>query len=283
MKPAVLTLVLASLRAEEPVSVAASEAAGLLGTDLPVARRPTDGEPVVPATGVTGSLRAHAAQSMSTAEVTALFGGPDHDTLAPSLVRVLGTWTKPPPGRDQLAPVLRSQTAVDRTTGAGRTRSLRSREHLPVGTVVTTLIMLVDATHDLVGSLQQLLGTWRPLLGGARGSGHGACSVSALHALTLDLGVTADLATWLELDGPTGADVVRRRGVSWARNQQDPIPSVRRVEPRSPSLATCGLAPGLEAHQMSAAPRLRTLPLTTPATLCFRPRPCGVCCAHEPS
>jgi CRISPR/Cas system CSM-associated protein Csm3 (group 7 of RAMP superfamily) len=167
---------------------------------------------------------------MSRAEVTDLFGGPDHDTLMPSLVRVLGTWTQPPPGRGQLAPVLRSQTAVDRTTGAGRTRSLRSREHLPVGTVVTTLLMLVDATTDQVGSLQKLLSTWRPLLGGARGSGHGGCSVSALHALTLDLGVTADLAAWLELDGPTGADVVRRRGVSWARNQQDPIPSVRRVE-----------------------------------------------------
>ena len=114
MKPAVLTLVLASLRAEEPVSVAASEAAGLLGTDLPVARRPTDGEPVVPATGVTGSLRAHAAQSMSTAEVTTLFGGPDHDTLAPSLVRVLGTWTKPPPGRDQWC---RCFAARPRSTG----------------------------------------------------------------------------------------------------------------------------------------------------------------------
>lgn len=231
MTPAVLTLVLATLRTQEPVSVAASEAAGLLGTDLPVARRPTDGEPVVPATGVTGSLRAHATQNLGTAQATALFGGPDdQNALTPSLVRVLGTWTKPPTGRQQVEPVLRSQTAVDRTTGAGRTRSLRSREHLPVGTAVTALMLLVDAGPDALGALKRVLGTWRPLLGGARGTGHGACSVSGLHALTLDLGVRDDLATWLSLDGPGAADVVRRRGRSWAHNQKDGTTSVRRLE-----------------------------------------------------
>lgn len=231
MKPSVLTLVLASLRAEEPVSVAASEAATVLATDLPVARRPSDGQPVVPASGVTGSLRAHAERSLGMPEVLDLFGGPDgKGGLIPSLLRVLGTWTSPPEGAQSLEPVVRSQTAVDRLTGAGRTRSLRSREHLPGGTSVHALMLLVDAEPEAVSELRQLLGSWRPRLGGAHGTGHGTCTVQALHALTLDLADPSDLAMWLGLDGPEGADVVRRRGTAWPANQDDGSTLTRRVD-----------------------------------------------------
>lgn len=231
MKPAVLTLVLVSLHADEPVSVAAAEAAAMLGTDLPVSRRPSDGEPVVPASGVTGSLRAHGEQTLDEDEVVGLFGGADiQDRLTPSLLRVLGTWTSPPAGARLLEPVIRSQTAVDRETGAGRTGSLRSREHLPVGTEVHALMLLVDAAPEQVSTLRQLLSTWRPRLGGAQGTGHGSCSVSGVHALTLDLAEPTDLATWLDSDGPASADVVRRLGQAWPRNQDDATTEGRRLD-----------------------------------------------------
>jgi CRISPR/Cas system CSM-associated protein Csm3 (group 7 of RAMP superfamily) len=190
-------LVLVRMRAERPVSVSAPETAGLKSVDLPVAREPFSGKPYIPTTSAVGSLREHAASVLAPDVVVRLFGGGDPADLAPSLLRAMGTAIPDGTGTD-----VRSQTAIDRFSGSARSRSLRSREQVPVGTEMHLYLCLVHPDPTDLQALRQALGAWRPVLGGGRGVGLGECRLLSASHRSLDLGSREGLAAWLALDGP---------------------------------------------------------------------------------
>ncbi len=202
-----VTLVDIALTATAGVSVAAPERATVKGkAELPVARDAWE-QPVVPASGLVGSLRA-AAAAHGVGVADRLFGagiGRDEDedgeaTGCSSLVRALGTTTRLPTD----APVQsRMQTAVDRTRGAAADRMLRRREHLPPGTQVHLYLAVENGSPEDVAHLRQLVAGWRPSLGGGRSTGLGRADVTSARMLVLDLDRQEDLTRWLAASGPT--------------------------------------------------------------------------------
>lgn len=197
------TLIEVALTTRSAVSVAAPERAVVKGeADLPVARDGWD-QPVVPASGLLGSLRA-AAQAQDPEMAARLFGsglGSDDDsesTGSPSLVRALGTSLRLPDAPLQV----RTQTAIDRTRGAAADRMLRGREHLPTGTQVHLYLALDDASAADEADLRELIDHWRPVIGGGRSTGFGRAQVSSARMLVLDLDQQQDLTRWLAASGP---------------------------------------------------------------------------------
>lgn len=221
-----------TLTLDTPGAVSAPESRGpgsALDDALPVARD-HEGHPAVPATSLAGSLRAHAAAREL--DLLFLFGGtrkePDPEdprrerTVAvASPVRFLGTRTELP--RNTPQPLHRTRNAVDRHRAAPAPNPLFTRELLPPGARITVWLRLdadpiapgtpaeeraeaherADRTaEERAKALEDVLATWRPVIGGARGTGNGRARLTAVHRRTLDLADPADRRRWLLKGGP---------------------------------------------------------------------------------
>ncbi|AOR31083.1 hypothetical protein BFF78_08540 [Streptomyces fodineus] len=222
------------LTLDTPGAVSAPESRGpgsALDAALPVARDHT-GRPAVPATSLAGSLSAHAAAHSGPEAVLFLFGGtrqetdPDDPTrprtiAVASPVRFLGTHTRLPDTAPKT--VHRTRNAIDRHRAAVTPHALFTRELLPPGAEITLWLRLdadpvppatpaaerVDAhersaraAEERALALEGLLATWRPVIGGSRGTGHGRARITAARRRTLDLTDPADRRHWLLKGGP---------------------------------------------------------------------------------
>ncbi|MFC8797290.1 RAMP superfamily CRISPR-associated protein [Promicromonospora sp. NPDC057138] len=204
-----------TLTARSPFGVAApetTESGSTTKPSLPLATNPA-GEPYLPGTSVTGSLRE------ATPEVRrgALFGFALDDKAAKaakerkkpvaqaSLVRILGTQMTPPH-----EPEVRRRAAIDRHRGAAANRTLYSRQTLPAGTIVEVWLRIDQpGSESPLPEVKALLTGWRPVLGGGRTTGHGDLQLTAIHHRELDLTTRTGLLTWLSQGGPgmVGPDV----------------------------------------------------------------------------
>jgi CRISPR/Cas system CSM-associated protein Csm3 (group 7 of RAMP superfamily) len=161
----------------------------------------------IPPSSLAGSLRAHFA-----GRAEQFFGSPapagrgGDARLQPSPVRFLGTMTALPSQRNVEQ---RSSTAVDPIRGAAVPATLHTRELLPAGTTITLYLRYDDRgfvrtlpeplpfpTYALE-EFAELAATWRPQIGRGRSSGHGLAHVHRVAYRTFDLGVAADLKSWL--------------------------------------------------------------------------------------
>jgi CRISPR/Cas system CSM-associated protein Csm3 (group 7 of RAMP superfamily) len=228
----IISLYQLTLTLDTPGAVSAPEsrAADSAGdAALPVARD-HEGRPAVPATSLAGSLRAHAAARE--VDVLFLFGGtrkepdpedPRRERTVPvaSPVRFLGTRTELP--RSAPKTLHRTRNAIDRRRAAPATNALFTRELLPPGTEITVWLRL-DADPVAPGTpaeerteaheradraakkraetLERILATWRPVVGGSRGTGNGRGRLTAVRRRTLDLTDPADRRRWLLKGGP---------------------------------------------------------------------------------
>jgi CRISPR/Cas system CSM-associated protein Csm3 (group 7 of RAMP superfamily) len=211
-----------------PGAVSAPEAAKpgtVTTTSLPLARDAA-GAPYIPATSVAGALRAHARNQGGDLD-THLFGDvhqePDpqdrrrqRTVATASPVRFLGTRAALPPvhhgeGQDEHhnerandGTLRRTHTAIDRHRAAAVPRTLHSRDLLPPGTTITVWLRLDSPTADppQAATLERLLATWRPTIGGARSTGNGRAQLTALTRKILDLSSPGDRHHWLTHGGP---------------------------------------------------------------------------------
>lgn len=180
----------------EPFSIA--DPADSSAVDRPVAVD-TGGKIVVPATGLIGSLRNHFATSTSAQASASVFGSAlataDAD-LVPSALRALGTEVTDKTGAPVTAAAVRrrSQTAIDRHTGAAASRTLRTVEEVSTRCRVTLF-----CEHDgaLPASFIPTVLSWKPLIGGNVGTGHGRAEIVEVNEGAIDLDIEADLATYL--------------------------------------------------------------------------------------
>jgi len=187
----IVTLLVFQISLDSPWAVAAPQAATAI--DRPLAKD-GQGRPFVPAASLAGSLRRHLA-----ADAARLLGSPPPRTgaangrMVPSPLRLLGTSVS-----GATTQLVRS-TAIDRTRGAARPKTLRSAVTASAGTSVALF-----ARYD--GRLEQrlldLLAAWQPAVGGGRSIGLGRAHLTALRWGTLDLADPAHLRTWLLLGGP---------------------------------------------------------------------------------
>lgn len=228
------SVLLLELTAQEAVSVAAPESAGVKGVDLPVVKEPFGGRPYLPTSGIVGALRDHATRNcgLGTDRIVRLFGGrspeaqedvdsDEENQLQPSLLRALGTRMVAP-----VEPVQRTQTAIDRFRSAAGDRSLRSREELPTGTRVELYLCAVGIADRDREDLKHILATWNPIIGGSRSVGRGAMKVTSLRHRSLDLDTVGGLQEWLALAGPD----------TWVTDQWDKWPSGRGEKARTLSI-----------------------------------------------
>ncbi|MEU3049544.1 RAMP superfamily CRISPR-associated protein [Streptomyces sp. NPDC006984] len=210
----VIHILQAELELTGPGAVAAPEAhtvPSALRPDLPLARDGW-GNPHLPATSLTGSLRHHTPQHRR----QALFGDivkttgssprntRDETTAIASTVRVLGTRLTLPD-----APVTeRRRTAIDRHRAAAKATTLHDRELLPPGTELT-LWLRIDTTttaSPLIDEVIELLADWRPRIGGGRTTGYGRAELITVHHRAIDLTTPDGLHHWLTTGGPALID-----------------------------------------------------------------------------
>lgn len=154
---------------------------------LPIQKNPRDNTPVLPATSLVGSLRAHLTNPQR------WLGGPD----SPSPVRALGTVL------DQTQPIsVRTGTAVDPTRRAAAARTLRSEELVEAATGSTTVVawwLQLDNDRDIadIDDLTQQLLRWTPIVGRRRGVGRGHAVVAGVDVAVIDLRSVSGLTWWL--------------------------------------------------------------------------------------
>ncbi|MGW2410131.1 RAMP superfamily CRISPR-associated protein [Streptomyces sp. NPDC001739] len=204
----------AELELTGPGAVAAPEATtvgSVLRPDLPLARDGW-GNPYLPSTSLTGSLR----QQAPGYRRRDLFGdvfkdadnsdknGREQTTAIASPIRVLGTrLTLPEP------PVMRRRhTAIDRHRSAAKATTLHDRELLPPGTELTCWLRIDTNTTEspLVDEVIELLGAWRPRIGGGRTTGHGRAELITVRHRVIDLSTRHGLHHWLTVGGPQMVD-----------------------------------------------------------------------------
>lgn len=172
--------------------------------DLPLSRRrgqpqpdgTTDDEVWVPPTSLAGSLRAHVGDQAERWFGSAPpAGGPagGERKLEPSRVRFLGSQTALP-----CSPAVRRSTAIDPCRGSAVASSLRSREVAPAGTTVS-LFLRLDQTPDTddLDEFAHAVGSWEPVIGRGRSTGHGRARVTRIAWRKLDLRTAAGLRLWL--------------------------------------------------------------------------------------
>lgn len=217
----IVTVMRVELVAQEPISVSAPEASSVKSaSDLPVAADPW-GSPVIPVTGVVGSLRAHATAQLGSAAVD-LFGGASEvgdadarEGFRPSALRFLGTSVVPASSSADDGVLVLRQTAVSRWSGAAEERSLRTREALPSGSRVVIYAVGEDLGDLAVDHLRGTLASWVPRLGGSQSVGAGALAVESIGHASLDLSNRRDLARWLGLSGPQSFDSLDFEQWNW--------------------------------------------------------------------
>ncbi|MEW2308475.1 RAMP superfamily CRISPR-associated protein [Streptomyces sp. NPDC006864] len=208
----VIHILRAELELTGPGAVAAPEAhtvPSVLRPDLPLARDGW-GNPYLPATSLTGSLRHHTPQHRR----QALFGdvvrttgtsrgnGRDETTAIASTVRVLGTRLTLPD-----APLSeRRRTAVDRHRAAAKATTLHNRELLPPGTELALWLRTDTTASPLIDEVVELLAGWRPRIGGGRTTGHGRAELITVRHRAIDLSTPEGLHHWLTTGGPALVD-----------------------------------------------------------------------------
>ncbi len=162
-----------------------------------------DGAIYIPASGLAGSLRAHAGS-----DAVELFGPTvtkRGDELTPSPWAVRGVVV-----RAELIATPRGQTAIDRRRRAASNTSYRESDEVavPSSSEPHLRVYLVgdDAPLDLLlGHLR----TWAPTLGGGTSRGLGRARLSEVVHRTLDLGADKDLLELVASDGgPEGIDLL---------------------------------------------------------------------------
>lgn len=194
---------------DEPFAVASPEA-GSQDVDLPVATTP-EGEVHVPGTSIAGALRSHVAK-LAGSDVAAEWFGPLTDWtrsasdpgepggLAASPVWVLGTdvtWDDRPL---RLADVwMSTHTAIDRTRGAAKERTLRRREMCPAG---TELVIYLRIDGQDPKTFVDLLSSWNPYVGGGKSRGSGKGRVESIAWGQVDPTTTEGVRLLASLHGP---------------------------------------------------------------------------------
>ncbi|WP_033326353.1 RAMP superfamily CRISPR-associated protein [Streptomyces yerevanensis] len=200
----------AELELTGPGAVTAPEAhtvASVLRPDLPLARDGW-GNPYLPGTSLTGSLRHQTPPDRRRALFGDVFKDPDNTsrngreetTAIASPVRVLGTRLTLPD-----TPVThRRHTAVDRHRAAAKATTLHDRELLPPGTELTLWLRIDSETtvSPLVDEVLELLRGWRPRIGGGRTTGYGRAELITVRHRVIDLSTPAGLHHWLTTGGP---------------------------------------------------------------------------------
>lgn len=206
----VIHILQAELELTGPGAVAAPEAhtvGSVLHPGLPLARDGW-GNPCIPVTSLAGSLRQQAPPERRRILFGDVFkdpdasptGGREETTAIASPVRFLGTRLTMPD-----APLMRRRrTAIDRHRAAAKAGTLHSRELLPPGTELTLWLRIdTDTTPSpLVEEVIELLGAWRPRIGGGRTTGHGRAELITVHHRVIDLSTPAGLRHWLTSGGP---------------------------------------------------------------------------------
>ncbi|WP_407286463.1 RAMP superfamily CRISPR-associated protein [Streptomyces sp. BP-8] len=204
----------AQLELTGPGAVAAPEThtvGSVLRPDLPLARDGW-GKPYLPSTSLTGSLRQQAPKDRRRNLFGDVFKDTDNSdkngwettTAIASPTRVLGTrLTLPEP------PVMRRRhTAIDRHRAAAKATTLHDRELLPPGTELTCWLRIDTETTEsaLVDEVIELLGAWRPRIGGGRTAGYGRAELITVRHRVIDLSTRDGLHHWLTVGGPQVVD-----------------------------------------------------------------------------
>lgn len=233
------TFVTVAFTFDSPVSITAPESASLASgrddeesIDLPIARDPRDGTPVLPGSSIAGALRSHLDSYLIDSAVGAtasepvltladlVMGSPGGEDLvgsstrSPSAIRVIHVQLKTPSvGAAAITGLKR--TAVSRKRAAAEDRKLFSREQLESGTTAIVKLRIdrivldevlelafpsgiakptsADLDEVLVGAISE----WQPVIGGARTNGQGLSERVRLTTRRLDLSKLKDLTTWL--------------------------------------------------------------------------------------
>lgn len=194
--------------APETVAYRRSAGAPTTDVDLPL-RRDLHGAPVVPATGVAGSLREHLPEGLR----SQLMGFVSADESSRSVLWVLGTEVRPPDRGKSVTAFHR--TAIDAWSGAAASGKLFDGEGLATGSRLVVRMALMGANPEEKSALMQALTTWSPRLGRGTSTGAGRVSTEAIESASLDLSVPQDLLLYLNSGGPEQVDaVIDSRGSS---------------------------------------------------------------------
>lgn len=189
------------ISAPETVDFSRAQEAHRSDLDLPL-RRGLDGMPVVPATAVAGSIRAHLPEPLQ----PELMGFVSSEESSRSPLSVLGVEVRSPDNGEPVTTFHR--TAINRWSGAAAVGKLFDGEGLAEGTSLVVRMALLDAREGLVESLLDSLSTWAPRLGRGVSAGAGRLEIDRIEAGGLDLSVMADLLLYLNGGGPTLVDAV---------------------------------------------------------------------------
>lgn len=175
---------------------------------LPIQKDPRDNTPVLPATSLVGSLRAHLTNPQR------WLGDPD----SPSPVRALGTVIE----HDQSVGV-RTSTAIDGSRRAAATHTLRAEELVEPLTGSTTVVswwLQLDYDRDVadLDDLTQQLLHWTPIIGRRRGVGRGHAVVVGVDTAVIDLHTVPGLTWWLsERSGWLTGSPTAQKPPGWVR------------------------------------------------------------------
>lgn len=204
-----VAFVLVDLVADAAFCIAAPEFAGEI--DKPVALHPRTRHALVPASGLIGSLRAHAERVAGGEAAASLFGSLDEDDRdgVPSMVRALGAQVSRSGGPVQLDDLeVRRQTKIDRRRGAAAATSLRKSQTVPAGADVRLYLEARDA--ERLDQVLAVLTSWQPTIGGGRTSGLGRATVTTVKAGVLDTATEKGLELLLSRSGPDLVEAVAR-------------------------------------------------------------------------
>lgn len=196
-----VTFVMVDIRADSAFCIAAPEFAGEI--DRPVARHPRTRNALVPASGLIGSLRAHAESSIGSDRTRCLFGsiGIGDDEGDRSLLRALGASLARDGAEVQVDQLeVRRQTAIDRTRGAAATSMLRTSQAVTAGASIRLYLEVM--TPDALEEVLAVVTSWVPTVGGGRTTGLGVATVTAVHHGALSTDTEEGMHTLLSKSGP---------------------------------------------------------------------------------
>lgn len=184
-----------------------------------------EGMPHLPATSFAGALRARVREKNDKC-AAAWFGFVKGDSAAASGIWVLGSRlvdsegglvTTHPTTTDV------TTTAINRHSGAAAVNTLRTVEILPAETRFEVYLRWDGVTDKDVAALGEYLSGWVPLIGRATSTGHGACTVEAVHTGSLDLAKPSDRLTWLTTSGPALVRAIAETPLTVASGTPDEV------------------------------------------------------------
>lgn len=151
-----------------------------------------DGRPVVPASGLAGSFRAHIGAAAAALHMGRVEAGADGAEFFASNLWFLGT------ALDGLAEKRsRTATAIDRRHRAARKTSSHTVEEVYDASLIKLYLRYEGRADDILG----LLASWPVLIGGGVSSGLGQARVTGIRHRTLDMTDPADVLARASLSG----------------------------------------------------------------------------------